>query len=269
MGDFLACFRQELVFGKIPTQLNDDLLYRIGRSVAQTMTTSMVVIGRDSRPTSESLSHSAGRGVMDAGSHTINIGVVSPEELAFACQTLGADAAVLIGSDQPIRDCNGLRIIMPDGMPMTDPQRWHAIEYLAAMQGFTSCSKPGGYRRTSVREQWLQDLLQRFTPVRNLHLHCLGDQSVILQQLTSIAPLIDLQITASSQAELDHWQQTGVLPAIPATTDLLIMGDRYHQGYVPLDLNTPAPIVITDAPYTTLADLLAVLSQCGSIQQLA
>lgn len=266
MGDFLACFRQQLVFGKIPTQLNDDLLYRIGRSIAQTMTTNLVVIGRDTRPTSESLCHSASRGVMDAGCHIINVGVVSPDELAFAIRTLGADAAILIGADEQPRDINGLHVMMANGQFMTDENVWQNIERLAALQGFSKCSKPGGYRRTSVRQNWLDELLaDRWMPDRSLHLHCLGEQSVIQHQLADLAPRLNLRLSNSAQNTLEAWQQ-GLQPDMPDNADLVITCDAYHQGFSLLDGNGN---LINSQP-AGLAALLPLLQRFNNgLQQLA
>ncbi|MCY0964630.1 hypothetical protein [Parathalassolituus penaei] len=266
MGDFLACFRQQLVFGKIPTQLNDDLLYRIGRSIAQTMTTNLVVIGRDTRPTSESLSHSASRGVMDAGCHIINIGVASPDELAFAIRTLGADAAILIGAEEQAHDINGLHVMLGNGQFLTDESVWQNIEYLAAIQNFNKCSKPGGNRRTSVRQQWLDELLNTSSrSIQPLRLHCLGEHSVIQHQLADLAPRLNLQLSNSSQTDLADWQQ-GIMPALPDNADLIITCNAYHQGFTQIDHNGT---IINSQP-AGLAALLSLIQNCDNgLQQLA
>ena len=49
----ITCFKAYDIRGQIPNQLNEEVVYRIGRAYAQFLQPQKVVVGRDVRPTSD------------------------------------------------------------------------------------------------------------------------------------------------------------------------------------------------------------------------
>ncbi|MBL4644914.1 MAG: hypothetical protein JKY99_00460, partial [Rhizobiales bacterium] len=80
----LNCFTAYDVRGKLGSELNEDIAYRIGRAFAQHLKAKRVVIGGDNRLTSERLKKAVSRGLMDAGANVIDLGMTGTEEVYFA-----------------------------------------------------------------------------------------------------------------------------------------------------------------------------------------
>ena len=86
----LSCFKAYVVRGEIGVNIDEDISYRIGRSVAQHFKAQSLVIGFDARKTSPSFAQAAMRGAVDAGSDVLDIGLVGIEEMYWAVNEFGA-----------------------------------------------------------------------------------------------------------------------------------------------------------------------------------
>src|SRR5947208_608549 len=67
MGQYLACFKAYDVRGKVPSELNPDIAYAIGRAYADQTGAKKVCIGYDIRLSGPSLYDALARGLNDAG----------------------------------------------------------------------------------------------------------------------------------------------------------------------------------------------------------
>ena len=63
----LTCFKAYDIRGRLGTELNEDIAYRIGRAYAQFLNAKRVVIGGDIRLSSEPLKQALARGLLDSG----------------------------------------------------------------------------------------------------------------------------------------------------------------------------------------------------------
>ena len=80
----LTCFKAYDIRGEINVNIDEDVAYRIGRAVAQHFEAGSVVVGFDARETSPSFADAVARGVCDAGSDVITIGMAGTEEMYWA-----------------------------------------------------------------------------------------------------------------------------------------------------------------------------------------
>jgi phosphomannomutase len=84
----IKSFKAYDIRGKVPSELNPELAYKIGRAYASFIGASKVVIGHDIRKSSESISDSLARGLNDAGAEVIDIGLCGTEMIYFATPLL-------------------------------------------------------------------------------------------------------------------------------------------------------------------------------------
>ncbi len=63
----ITCFKAYDLRGRIPTELNDDVAYRVARGYAQFLNPKRVVVGRDIRLSSAGLADAVCRGLTDSG----------------------------------------------------------------------------------------------------------------------------------------------------------------------------------------------------------
>src|SRR5664279_108039 len=99
----LSCFKAYDIRGRIPDELNEEIVYRIGRAYAEFLKPSKVVIGRDVRLSSDAFSSSLARGLTDAGVAVFDIGLCGTEEVYFSTFHNNMDGGIMVtASHNPI-----------------------------------------------------------------------------------------------------------------------------------------------------------------------
>jgi len=82
MTQSIDCFKAYDVRGRIPDELNDDVVYRIGRAYADFLTPKRVVVGRDIRQSSAELCDALSRGLTDGGADWVGVTKSGPFVIA-------------------------------------------------------------------------------------------------------------------------------------------------------------------------------------------
>src|SRR3972149_8753588 len=91
-------FKAYDVRGKIPSELNEDVLKKIGNCFARFIGRhrGKIVIGYDVRPTSEPFARALTAGVTDAGVNVLDIGLVGTDMVYHAAAYYHCDGGVMI-----------------------------------------------------------------------------------------------------------------------------------------------------------------------------
>lgn len=114
----ISCFKAYDIRGKVPSELNEDLAYKVGRSFAKLLGCKKVVIGRDVRESSEPLAKALADGLTDAGSDVIDLGLCGTEMIYFATPYLNADGGIMITASHNPPEYNGLKFVKAGSVPM-------------------------------------------------------------------------------------------------------------------------------------------------------
>ena len=77
----IDCFKAYDVRGRLGSELDTDVAYRIGRAFAQVLGARDVIVGRDTRETSPELAASLIRGLNDAGANVRDLGLAAVQQL--------------------------------------------------------------------------------------------------------------------------------------------------------------------------------------------
>jgi len=67
MSKTITCFKAYDARGKVPSELNEDIAYRVGRAYAEFIKPDRVAVGRDVRLSSEALFAALTSGLTDSG----------------------------------------------------------------------------------------------------------------------------------------------------------------------------------------------------------
>ncbi len=103
----LTCFKAYDIRGELGEELNEDIAYRIGRAYGEFLKPGKIVVGGDVRLTSESLKLALARGLMDAGTDVLDIGLSGTEEIYFATFHLGVDGGIEVTASHNPMNYNG------------------------------------------------------------------------------------------------------------------------------------------------------------------
>ena len=133
----LTCFKTYDIRGEIGVNIDEDIAYRIGRSVAQNFNAKSVVIGFDARETSPAFAQATARGVADAGADVLGIGMAGTEEMYWAVTEFGACAGIEVTASHNPINYNGIKIVKSRSRPLDDAVDFQAIKRLAETEAWT------------------------------------------------------------------------------------------------------------------------------------
>lgn len=155
----ISCFKAYDIRGRIPDQLNEDVAYRIGRAFAQFLRPRTVVVGRDVRPTSPALSAALIRGLTEAGSHVLDIGLCGTEEVYFATSHARADGGIMVTASHNPADYNGMKLVREKSRPISGDSGLDQIRQLAEQGDFTAPGQLGQVKAYEHRVAYIRHLL--------------------------------------------------------------------------------------------------------------
>ena len=116
--DRIPGFKAYDIRGKVPSELNNDIAYKVGRAFVKLNNAKTVVIGRDIRESSPELSESLAKGFTDAGCDVIDLGMCGTEMIYFSTPYLNSDGGVMITASHNPPEYNGLKFVKKGSVPM-------------------------------------------------------------------------------------------------------------------------------------------------------
>lgn len=159
MSGKITCFKAYDIRGRIPDQINEEIVYRIGRAYASFLRPSTVVVGFDIRLTSRSLCDALSRGLTDSGVDVINIGQCGTEEVYFATAHLGTDGGIAVTASHNPKDYNGMKMVREGARPISGDTGLREIQALAESGDFMAPAGAGQVTFRDTRGAYIDHLL--------------------------------------------------------------------------------------------------------------
>jgi len=147
-----------------PKPLSEKIAWQIGYATAQFLTGQAteaghddpmmrhIVVGRDMRKSSPSLSTALKRGIRDFGAHVIDIGLVDTPFIYFAVNYLGCCGGVQTTASHNPANYNGFKVSRIAARPVGMTTGLDEIRKYAAMADREKAEKKGG--REELRDMW-------------------------------------------------------------------------------------------------------------------
>jgi phosphomannomutase len=114
----LSGFKAYDIRGRIPDEINPELVYQIGRAYAAYVKPKRVAVGRDIRLTSDQFARELIRGLTDSGVDVVDIGLCGTEGVYFATFFYGLDGGVMVTASHNPPDYNGLKLVREQSKPI-------------------------------------------------------------------------------------------------------------------------------------------------------
>lgn len=161
MSDTLKCFKAYDIRGKLGEELNEEIAYRIGRAYGEYLKPKQMVLGGDVRLTSEGLKLSLAKGLQDAGTDVLDIGLAGTEEIYFATSYLNVDGGIEVTASHNPLDYNGMKLVREQSKPISGDTGLRYIQKLAEANDFSAVDETqrGSYKQVSVLEAYIEKLL--------------------------------------------------------------------------------------------------------------
>jgi len=166
MSNTLNCFKAYDIRGRLGEELNEDIAYRIGRAYGEFAQPETVVVGGDVRLTSDSLKLALARGLQDAGTDVLDIGLAGTEEIYFATFHLGVDGGIEVTASHNPMDYNGMKLVREGARPISGDTGLRDIQRLAEANQFAPVdeSRRGSYQQITILEAYVDHLMGYIQP---------------------------------------------------------------------------------------------------------
>jgi len=121
------CFKPYDIRGQVPSDLSEEVTYRIGRAMVVELQGKNIVLGRDMRLESPMLADAMTRGLLEGGANVIDIGLCGTEEVYFATSAFKADGGVMITASHNPKGYNGMKLVKSESRPISGDTGLNAI----------------------------------------------------------------------------------------------------------------------------------------------
>jgi len=161
MSGKLTCFKAYDIRGELDVELDEKIAYRIGRAYGEYLKPKKMVVGGDVRLTSEALKLALARGLQDAGTDVLDIGVAGTEEIYFATSYLQVDGGIEVTASHNPMNYNGMKLVREQSKPISGDTGLRDIQILAEANEFASVQEGlrGYYEKTTVLDAYIDKLL--------------------------------------------------------------------------------------------------------------
>ena len=139
----IDCFKAYDVRGRLGSELDSDVAYRIGRAFAEVLAAREVIVGRDTRETSPELAQALIRGLNDGGANVRDLGLAGTEEMYFATAHFGADGGIEVTASHNPIDYNGMKLVGRGAAPLDPEGDFARLAALARSGAFAAASRQG------------------------------------------------------------------------------------------------------------------------------
>lgn len=136
-------FKAYDVRGVYPTEVNEELAYRVGRIFSAMFAAETVVVGHDIRLSGPALVEALTEGLRHGGTKVVDIGQCGTEMIYFATAHLKADGGIMITASHNPKEYNGMKLVRRDARPISADTGLKEIGEMAAAQNFVHQLVPG------------------------------------------------------------------------------------------------------------------------------
>lgn len=162
----LTCFKAYDIRGKLGTELNEDIAYKIGRAYGQIYQPKTIVIGCDIRLSSEGLKQATIRGLNDAGVNVLDLGMTGTEEVYFAAFHLDVQGGIEVTASHNPMDYNGMKLVRENARPISADTGLKEIQALAESGQFTEVAVTGTTSHYNILPEFVDHLMGYIDPAK-------------------------------------------------------------------------------------------------------
>ncbi len=156
-------FKAYDVRGLYPSELDEEGAYAVGRANAEHFEPKTAAVGRDMRLSSPAIAEAVVRGIVDAGTDVVDVGMIGTEMLYFAVGHLGLDGGIAVTASHNPRDYTGMKIVRRGAQPVGGESGLLDVRE-RALRGFGEPSRRGEIRREEIGAAWTEKVLSFVDP---------------------------------------------------------------------------------------------------------
>jgi phosphomannomutase len=146
-------FKAYDVRGIYPTDLNEEIAYKIGRAFVTFLKIKEVVVGRDGRLSSPQLFEALVKGITDQGANVIDIGLCSTPMFYFGASN--SEASIMVTASHNPKEYNGFKFCRENVIPISGDTGIQDIKGLVEKNEFEEAEK-GTITKKEIMEDYIK-----------------------------------------------------------------------------------------------------------------
>ncbi len=163
--DRINAFKAYDLRGKVPSELNPDMAYKIGKAYAKLLKAETIVVGHDVRKSSDALSDSLIKGLTDSGVDVTDIGICGTEMIYYATSALETDGGIMITASHNPPEYNGMKFVKKHSVPVGYNSGLNEVEKLILTDNLGQNSEyPGMVKKKDVMAAFITNLKKFYDP---------------------------------------------------------------------------------------------------------
>ena len=156
----MAIFKAYDIRGVVPSELDAEIAYGVGRATARFISAETLVVGRDARSHSPELCAALIRGITDEGVSVIDLGLAATPMMYFAVADQGAGGGVMVTASHNPGEYNGFKVCRERAIPIGEATGLREIERLVEECRHAPPVEPrGSVEQCDVREGYAAQAL--------------------------------------------------------------------------------------------------------------
>lgn len=136
-------FKAYDIRGIYPEEINEEVVYNIGRALVEYLNSKKIVIGRDIRNSSDELREALVNGITEGGAEVVDIGIATTPMIYYASGKLEVNAGVIITASHNPAEYNGMKLCLKGAVPIGEGSGMEEIKELALRGDFSKVEKQG------------------------------------------------------------------------------------------------------------------------------
>ena len=154
----IAGFKAYDLRGRIPSELNPAVAYRVGRAYAEWLKPKRVVVGRDIRLSSQELCEALTRGLLDSGVDVYDIGLCGTEGVYFATFAEKMDGGIMVTASHNPPDYNGMKFVREQSRPISGDTGLMEIKKIADADAYSTPARQGVLHTLNTWDKYIEHL---------------------------------------------------------------------------------------------------------------
>lgn len=160
----ITCFKAYDIRGKLGTELNEEIAYKVGRAYGDIYQPKKIVVGCDVRLTSENLKQATIQGLNDAGVNVLDLGMTGTEEVYFGAFHLDVQGGIEITASHNPMDYNGMKLVRENARPIGADSGLKKIQQLAESGEFKQVATKGITEKYNILPEFIEHLMGYISP---------------------------------------------------------------------------------------------------------
>jgi phosphomannomutase/phosphomannomutase/phosphoglucomutase len=195
----IAGFKAYDLRGRIPSELNPSVAYRIGRAYADFLKPKRVIVGRDIRLSSQELCTALTQGLLDSGVDVFDIGLCGTEVVYFATFAEEMDGGIMVTASHNPPDYNGMKFVRQQSRPISGDTGLKDIQKIAENDVYSTPPRKGVLQQLDVGTKYIEHLRSYLDPSKLKKLRVVvnagnGGAGLIVDKLEKYLPFEFIKI---------------------------------------------------------------------------